>query len=135
MPFCLAAQSLSICLRRFRHGPFHVCPELLQSAEDVNGTIADVTISSSSSEEEEDETDFDQTESVEREWEQVPVTIPEIDSVCTGADSHINPLPYNTTRPNLHTNQTSNSIAGGLMSSAAASMASFWRAATGNKDK
>ena len=98
----------------FRTGPFEVSPELVQSLEE-GGSSDDGW---SSEEEEED------LGAVERDWEHVPVTLPDVDSV-----SRID--PYQSTSPIRTGESIAPTPSTGLMSSAAASVASLWRAATG----
>ena len=103
----------------FRTGYFEVNPELLQSLEEG-------AASPSSDEEPSDEEE--DPEPSERDWEHVPVTLPDMDNMPGGID------PYQSTSP-VHSRPVDPAAAGGLMSSAAASVASLWRAATSRRDK
>ena len=57
------------------------------------------------------------------DWEEVPTTLPEVEIPS--------PPTYDSRMVSTQTGARLDPTAGGLMSSAAASVASFWRAATG----
>ena len=111
----------SVCL--YRNGCFTVNHELMQSLEESH-QAQEASDNQSSSE---DETDG----ALEKEWERVPVSLPEVAGSQT-ADSYVN-SQHSQSQGDGDT-QTTGSIAGGLITSAAASVASFWRAATGQQN-
>ncbi|ELT88688.1 hypothetical protein CAPTEDRAFT_175681 [Capitella teleta] len=107
-----------------RTGSFTSNPDLIRSIEEVRHDREE----SSSSSENDDDVDAGQ-EVMTSEWEHVPVTLPEPTS-----DASYFVSTQIQSRFDNQANTTS-TIAGGLMNSAAASMASFWRYTTGKQDK
>lgn len=111
----------------YRTGFFLTNPALINSIEEVRHDME----SSSSSSSDNDNDEFDSGHIPTSEWEHVPVTLPEASAdisyfVSTQMQSRMGSGGTADT-------QATTSIAGGLMTSAAASVASLWRVATGQK--
>ena len=126
---------LSLCV--LRTGSFTSNQELIQSIEEIRHDVDQQFSSSSSCSEGEDDPDSGQVHT--SEWEHVPATLPEAEIPTRTADVSYfvstqiqSRLGGASTRADT---QTTASIAGGLMTSAAASVASLWRVATGKGDK
>ena len=107
-----------LCIRRC--GSFSVNPELMQSLEEARLAAAEEGTETDPSSDD----DSVDASGCDPDWEEVPTTlhVPEIEIPS--------PPTYDSRMASTQTG-TRLDPAGGLVSSAAASVASFWRAATG----
>ncbi|XP_064621792.1 beclin 1-associated autophagy-related key regulator-like [Lineus longissimus] len=109
-----------------RAGPFDVNPDLMQSVFDSSHfSYSDDNESDSSEEEYEGPGD----------WETVPTNLPELEVPTRSYLSSTSSVQSQAQASHMLPMDTTISTAGGYMSTAAASVASFWRAATGQTEK
>ncbi len=107
-----------------RSGSFEVNHELMQSLEESHQSdSSDYDLSTSD----------DEADVPEREWEHVPVTLPDLDVPTHCMETYMSSVQIQSRTSGGAQTNTTISTTGGLMSSAAASVASFWRAATGQR--
>ena len=108
----------TLCTLLFvRCGSFEVKPELMQSLEEARQLADKNDVLSSSEDESSDQIG-------EIDWEEVPSSLPEAIGPMPVYESHMSSTQ-------MQPRALDPSTAGGLVSSAAASVASLWRAATG----